>query len=74
MPRGVYNRQEKQDGIKEEDDVLIMHLKLASGRFESSIQIPLHSADEDKKKFVEAWLSLMEMGLKCSPNRKGPTQ
>lgn len=47
------------------NDVLIMSLRLKSGRFESSIQIPLKSSEAAKRQFMERWLALMEAGLKC---------
>jgi len=62
--------QPMNDEVKDEEDILIISLRLKSNRFESTIQIPLFAPDEQKKDFVEAWLNLMEMGLKCSPKGK----
>jgi hypothetical protein len=56
--------------IDDRDDILTVTIKLASGKFESSISIPLFSDDEAKKRFVDTWLALMEAGLKCrAPER-----
>lgn len=55
--------------VKDEDDVLIVSCRLKSNRFESTIQIPLFAPDDDKKQFVEAWLNLMEVGLRCLPRK-----
>lgn len=40
-------------------------LWLDSGKFESSIRIPLMASEAAKKEFVDSWLMLMEAGLKC---------
>lgn len=53
--------------IADEDDVLTITMRLASGRFESSISIPLLSSKESQQRFVESWLDLMAAGLKCTP-------
>ena len=58
--------------IADEGDILIMTVKLASGKFESTIQIPLFASEDSKQQFVEAWLNLMQMGLKCSPTTRRP--
>lgn len=73
MPRGIYTRQSqntKEVKDEDEDDILIMSLRLKSNKFESTIQIPLNSSEESRKNFIESWLNLMEMGLKCSPNKR----
>lgn len=49
----------------DKDDSVILSVRLASGRFESSIQVPLFASDDEKQTFVEAWLKLMEAGIKC---------
>lgn len=49
----------------EEDDSLILSVRLASGRFESSIQVPLFATDAEKEAFVDAWMKLMEAGVRC---------
>lgn len=51
--------------IEEKDDSIILSVRLASGRFESSIQVPLFATDAEKEAFVGAWLKLMEAGIKC---------
>lgn len=55
----------KQGEIAQEDDSIIMSIKLKSGRFESSIEVPLFATDEERKEFVNQWLNLMEAGLRC---------
>lgn len=57
-----------------EDDVLVMSLRLKSGRFESSISVPLFASEEDKRRFVDSWLALMEAGLRCTDIRKKEAQ
>lgn len=52
-------------------DVLTIHLTLASKTFESTISIPLDASEEAKKAFIESWLNLMAVGLKCVPAANG---
>lgn len=52
-------------GSADEDDILIISLRLKSGRFESEISVPLFAAEADKRRFIDAWLGLMEAGLQC---------
>ncbi len=56
--------------VAEKDDVLICEVKLLSGKFESRIQIPLHSSEEAKREFVDSWFSMLQAGLRCSPTKK----
>jgi hypothetical protein len=56
--------------VAEKDDVLIVEVRLRSGRFESKIEIPLMSPDEAKREFIDQWFKLMEAGLKCSPEQE----
>ncbi len=59
----------KPADIDDDDDELQMTVKLKSGRFESSISIPLMSPDEAKREFIDQWMTLMIAGLRCSPKR-----
>jgi hypothetical protein len=52
--------------VDDKDDILTVTMKLASGKFESSISVPLFADKEAKQRFVESWLDLMVAGLKCS--------
>ena len=63
MIHRVPNKEER-DQMIDENDTIIMAIKLRSGRFESSIEVPLYSDDADKKNFIEQWLLMMEAGLK----------
>lgn len=62
--------KKSMDPISDEDDVLTMTIRLASGKFESSISIPLLSDEQAKRRFVDTWLTLMAEGLKCQPVKK----
>lgn len=53
-----------------EDDSIILSIRLASGRFESSIQVPLFVTDEERAQFVDNWLNMMEAGIKCGRGRR----
>jgi len=46
-------------------EVVVMTVRLKSGRFESSVELPLNCSDAEKKRFVESWLALMSAGLQC---------
>jgi hypothetical protein len=48
-----------------ENVFLTVSMKLSNGHFESSISIPLQSTDEERKRFTDSWLTMMEAGLKC---------
>lgn len=50
--------------IDDKDDVVIVSIQLKSGKFNSTIQVPLYATEERKREFVESWLSLMGMALK----------
>lgn len=63
MVHRVPNKEE-HDQMVDENDTIIMSIKLRSGRFESLIEVPLYSDDQDKKNFIEQWLLMMEAGLK----------
>lgn len=52
--------------IEDKDDVLTVTMKLASGKFESSISVPLFADLNAKQRFIESWLDLMAAGLKCA--------
>jgi len=54
---------------EEKGDALILSVKLLSGRFDSSIQVPLKCTDEERKAFVDAWLVLIEAGVKCGRSK-----
>ncbi len=51
--------------IKEVDDMVILSVRLASGRFEGSIQIPLTCTESERNQFVISWMKMMEAGIKC---------
>ena len=37
---------------------------LTSGRFESSISVPLMASDDERRRFIDAWCDLMIAGVK----------
>lgn len=56
---------------KDSDDALIVTVKLESGRFDSTIRVPLFATAEQRDKFIGAWFKLMEEGIKMGvPDRK----
>lgn len=61
-----------KDQPDEKEDSVILSVRLASGRFESSIQVPLFCTDTERQHFVEAWLKMMEAGIKCGRERRKP--
>lgn len=45
-------------------DVVVLSVRLKSGRFESSLSVPLYAGKEAKKSAVDQWLGLIEFALK----------
>ncbi len=56
--------------VTDEDDSLIVTVRLASGRFESRIEIPLYCTKEERERFVDSWFDLMMAGLKVGSERR----
>jgi len=52
--------------IDDREDSIILSVKLRSGAFDSSIEVPLNYTDAERGAFVDAWLSLMAAALKCA--------
>ena len=53
--------------MSEEIEVVVASIHLKSGRFQSSVELPLNCSETEKRRFIEAWLALMAAGLKCVP-------
>ncbi len=53
-----------QTDVEEKEEVLVITARLESGKFESTIRIPLNSSEQQQKEFIESWLALMATGLK----------
>jgi hypothetical protein len=51
--------------IEDAADMIILSIRLKSGRFEGSIQVPMNCTEEERQQFVESWFKMMEAGLKC---------
>ena len=65
----------KPSTSEDNEEVLVITARLKSGRFESSIQIPLMSSSKQEQDvFVESWLALMAAGIKCGSARKKDTK
>lgn len=57
-----------------DDDSIIMSVRLKSGLFASSIEVPVYSTQEQREEFVAQWLLMMEAGLRVGQsNRKART-
>lgn len=63
-------QQRPETEIADADDTLIMSVKLRSGRFESSIEVPLYATDDERKEFIEQWLNLMGAGIRCGQQHR----
>jgi hypothetical protein len=48
----------------DEVDVLEVRIRLRSGRFESSIEVPLKGTKAQREEFIESWFKLMESGIR----------
>jgi hypothetical protein len=46
-----------------EKETLIFSVRLKSGTFESSIELPMPATPEEFQRVVEAWLSIMRTGF-----------
>lgn len=53
------------------EDSIILSVRLKSGGFESTIEVPLHSKREEIDRLTSAWLDLMDAGIKMGQSRKG---
>jgi hypothetical protein len=51
---------------------VILSVRLFSGHFESSIQMPLDATEKERDEFVMAWLELMRAGIKIGLSKKKP--
>lgn len=40
-------------------------IRLSNGHFSSSLTLPLDATDDERRKFVDAWLAMMDAGIKC---------
>jgi hypothetical protein len=67
-PRGGSHRIDPV--IRDEEDTVILAVRLKSGRFESSIECPLFASDKERQNFVDAWLKMMEAGLKMGRSNR----
>jgi hypothetical protein len=67
MPRGNLSKTVKPES---DDDAVILSVALVSGRFESSITVPLHCTDAERKGFIDAWLNLMDAGVKAGKEHR----
>ncbi len=45
-------------------DSIILSVRLRSGKFESSIEIPMYSTPAEMREFATTWLQLMDQGIK----------
>ena len=57
-------------GVKEKPDSIIMSIKLRSGLFEGSIEIPLDSTKEERDRFIDSWLTMLQAGIKCGETKR----
>jgi len=64
-PNSLAARQAKvAAATKPVEDVIILSCRLKSGLFESSIEVPLYASVEEMDRFVQAWLAMMDQGIK----------
>lgn len=48
---------------KNETDIVILSIKLASGDFESSLRIPISSGEVEIKKRIDQWFNMISFAL-----------
>ena len=57
--------------VTDENDAIILSCRLKSGKFESSIEVPMYASQEEMNEFALRWLSMMDAGIKIGQkNRK----
>lgn len=54
---------------QEKTDAIMLSVKLRSGGFESSIEVPVDASKSEMDEFVSSWLKMMEMGLKLAKGK-----
>lgn len=45
-------------------DSIILSVRLRSGKFESSIEVPMYATPAEMREFAMTWLQLMDQGIK----------
>jgi hypothetical protein len=58
------------DPKPEKQDSIIMSVRLRSGKFESSIEVPMYATPDEMREFAMAWLKLMEYGIKIGQGKQ----
>ena len=56
--------------ITDETDSVIVDVRLRSGKFHSTIEVPLLCSKPQRDAFVEAWLNLMAVGLGAASDHR----
>jgi len=70
-PNSLAGRRAKTEAAtRPQADTIILSCKLKSGLFESSIEVPLYSTQEEMNRFAMAWLGLMDAGIKIGQDRE----
>lgn len=59
--------------IPEADDVLILSVRLKSGKFESSLQVPLFAGTDAKQDAVDKWLAMIRFGFETGAKNMDAT-
>lgn len=54
----------------DENDSIILSCRLKSGKFESSIEVPLYATQAEMNEFAAQWLQMMYLGVKIGQGRK----
>lgn len=60
--------------VEENEDILVMSIRLESGRFSSEIRVPLFANEADKERFVEQWFKMMEAGIACGRSHRNTVE
>ena len=72
-PNSLAARRAKyeQPPVNDDNDAIILSCRLKSGKYESSIEVPLYATKEEMNEFTLRWLSMMDAGIKIGQkNRK----
>ena len=54
----------------DDTDAIILSCRLKSGKFESSIEVPLYATQAEMNDFAKRWLDMMHAGIKIGQGHK----
>lgn len=65
--------EETRDDVRARRDAIVLSVRLKSGGFESSLEIPTTADAEVRDAAVRQWLDMMSVGVRCAEARFSAT-